>query len=982
LIGQTVSRYRIVERLGGGGMGEVYLALDPVLKRSIAIKFPHASKQSPQQIRRFLNEARAASRLDHPNIARVYDFGETVDGRPFIVMEFVDGNGLDTLIGDGPMPPTRALALVVDVLGALEEAHRASMVHRDIKPANIRISSRGQVKVLDFGLAKQLGEGEPALPHGESTLTMPVEQTAVGIVMGSPQYMSPEQAQALPIDGRSDLFSVGSVLYESLTGQPAFRGPSTREAMNAVIRDEPPRPSSLVPALPARLDTVIAKALAKNPANRYQSAEEMRRDVRSLSATLSATGVLQRTAIAFQERMGTRRRIAASAGVVVLAVTAGWWLSGRVTEILAIKPSTAAERFYREGVAALRDGTYYRASRALERATSLDGRFRQAHARLAEAWNELDYREKAQNELLKALSSSRLTPPLSHLDQLSFEALRLTLSREFREAVGTYERIAQSLPTAERAAGFVDLGRAHERNDDTGKALACYLRATQIDPQYAAAFLRSAILLDRTQKTAEAQAAFAKAEEIYRALSNIEGVTEVYFQRGRLASSASRVKEAEAYLAEASRLAHANGGVYQEVGIRLQQSQVLFLRGQTATAEKQAHEAIDLAQRSGMASLASRGLSNLGNALFVRGDLASAERVFREGLDYARNQGTRRQEAVAHFSLASLHVQQGDLSTVFAELDAAQSFFELAGYRRELGQTLVVRARAQRHQGDYEGALATAQKQLELAEESADPGQRALAQETVASSLLVLERFPEALSAYRRTTDLSRPLDDRVGLGYALMNTGKVCAKLGLYSEAEQAIEEAGRLAGGIGGLEALSSSLALARAEIALSREHFAEAMEIANQVVNHPGQQRRTSLDARMLVSVALARSGKSSEALRLSGEVLESAKSLDDPYHYSRLRLAWSETHLASGRSSDARAAAAEELDHFEKAGQLDSALRCAAVVVLAGRSTPAADEARRRGRQILDQIRGRWPPDALRSYTERPDVRRYRRTIETK
>ena len=977
LIGQSVSRYRIVERLGAGGMGEVYRAVDPLLKRSIALKFPLTPKQSLHQARRFLDEARAASRLDHPNIARVFDFGDAPDGRPFIVMEYVDGDGLKDLIRNGRLSPARTLALIDQVLTALEEAHKVSLVHRDIKPGNIIVNRRGQVKVLDFGLAKQLAEVE--LPADGSTITIPAEQTVAGGVVGTPQYMSPEQAQARPLDGRSDLFSVGTVMYECLTGQPPFRGQSAREVMDAVIRSEPPAPSALVPNLPPEFDAIVAKGMAKNPADRYQNAEEMRRALGALSSEPATTGIRELAARALHQHFGSRhRRIAAVASLVFVAAGTVW-LAGWITERVAVKPSPEANRFYQEGVAALRDGTYYRASRALERATSLDDGFRQAHARLAEAWNELDYHERAQTELLKALSSSPRSPPLTQVDTLFLEALRLTLSREFRSALGIYERIVHVLPAWDRAASLVDLGRAYERNDDTHKAQDCYLQATRIDSQYAAAFLRSAILLDRSQKQADAQAAFQRAEEIYRALSNMEGVTEVYYQRGRLSSIASRVKEADELLADALKLARVTGSLYQEINIRLQQSAVTYLKSETATAEKQAREAIDLARRAGMSDLASRGLNRLGNALFVRGDLAAAEAVFRESLDYARSQGSRRPEAVAQFSLASLHLQRGDWSTALGELDAAQAFFDAGGYKRELGQTLVLRSRAYRHQGNYEGALQIARTQLDLAEKSGDRAHAALVQETVASSLLVLERFPEALDAYRRVTELGRPLGDKVFLGYALMNSAKVCARLGLYAEAERAIAEAEKLAGESGGLEALRMSLALARAEIAFSLGHISEGRGIAKQVEQGSRQQRGTFLEARMLEALALARSGNRGPALQTANEVLEAAKSVDDPYQFSRFRLAWSEIRLAAGRTADARQAAADELPKFEKAGQLDSAWHCAVVVTLAEGRSSEADSARNHARQILDQMRERWPPNYWQTYSDRPDQRRYRRLL---
>jgi serine/threonine protein kinase len=280
MIGETISHYRIVEKLGEGGMGVVYIAEDTVLGRRVAIKTLTAARgPADQHFRmRFLREARAVSTLSHPHIATIHDYGETDDGQPYIVMELVKGQTLSALMASETLTIPRAVEIVKQVAEALAEAHRNGIVHRDIKPSNIAINERGDVKVLDFGLAKQVG---PASPVGTEPTAVSLlnTQTREGVIVGTPMYLSPEQALGLEVDARSDLFSLGSVLYECLAGKPPFSGASPMDICASVIRDEPASPSALKLLVPATLDCITQKAMAKRPERRYQSAEELPRSV-------------------------------------------------------------------------------------------------------------------------------------------------------------------------------------------------------------------------------------------------------------------------------------------------------------------------------------------------------------------------------------------------------------------------------------------------------------------------------------------------------------------------------------------------------------------------------------------------------------------------------------------------------------------------------------------------------------------------------
>ncbi|HEV7842313.1 MAG TPA: serine/threonine-protein kinase, partial [Pyrinomonadaceae bacterium] len=245
MIGQTVSHYRIVEKLGEGGMGSVYAAEDTHLGRHVAIKFPNGAPADEQRYRaRFLREARAVSGLSHPHIATLYDYGETSNGQPFIVMELVKGQTLSQLLSENKVTLPRAVEIIRDVAEALEEAHQHGIVHRDVKPSNILINERGQVKVLDFGLVKHLSEEQTQAVDKEAR-TLLTAHTQSGMVLGTPLYLSPEQAKGAPVDARSDLFALGAVLYECIAGKPAFSGATVVEIAAQVMLADPVPPSDV-----------------------------------------------------------------------------------------------------------------------------------------------------------------------------------------------------------------------------------------------------------------------------------------------------------------------------------------------------------------------------------------------------------------------------------------------------------------------------------------------------------------------------------------------------------------------------------------------------------------------------------------------------------------------------------------------------------------------------------------------------------------
>ena len=989
MIGETVSHYRILSKLGRGGMGVVYLAEDTHLARRVAIKFSTAPAENEPYRARFLREARAASALNHPHIARIYDYGETASGQPFIVMELVTGEDLSHLLHRGGMSVLQALRVVEEVGEALGEAHRSGILHRDIKPSNIVINERGQVKVLDFGLAKLFQEPTPT---SEDSPTIASSQTAAGTVLGTPSYMSPEQAREAPLAPRSDLFALGAVLYECLAGHPAFAGANAVEILAGVLHVDPPPPSQLDPSLPPALDHVVAKALAKNPEARYQSAHEMLTDLRAVRAGMTQPETQETEVLPVRHSLPSARhstvwkslhtlagplrrsRTAAAVAMVALlgAVFGSWWLLSERT----YRAAPEAFRWYEEGVAALRDGTYYKASKALEQAVTRDPQFSLAHGRLAEAYFELDLTDKAREEMLRAVPPGA-SPQLTRAEQSYMQALHFTLTGDFAGAVGIYRDLVRRAPKTEKANAYLDLGRAYEKSEKAKEAVDAYQQAARLQSQNPAAWLRLATLYGRQGQQSAAAEAFPKAEQLYRSLSNLEGVTEVLYQRAVLANRTGNFNEARTLLNQALELSMHIGSLSQQILTRLQLSAAEYRTSDFAQAQADAAKAIEMARANGLENLTARGLIDLGNAYFLKGDADEAKKSYSQSLEYARRYHSEHNEARALFSLGSLAIRYGGVDEAIKDVQQALVWYQRGGYRKETAQALVLLGRAQRQKGDYAAALQSFGRQLQLGRALDDLGLVALSQQGSGTVLLAQGRLPEALTAYREAYEAARQQDDQLNAEYDLLDSADIYWRLGRYAEARKALDDAGSSAS-----RAVSTLDNQIRAAMALSQQDYSKAAEFSGRVLSQNAVSIDLTAASKSIQGLAQLATGKRREGLAAATEAVQFAAKSGTAPLLADTRLAYSEALLANGDAQRALDSALQAQQWFASAGNPEAEWRgwlaAAAAESTLGHAGNSREEAQKAA-QLLASLQQKWDAENYKTYISRPDIQALRNQL---
>jgi len=987
---RLVKHYRIIEKLGAGGMGEVFLAEDTKLARKVAIKFLGPSFTGEDRARsRLMREARAAAALEHPNICAIYEINEDSEAA-FIVMQYVAGETLQAKMRGKPLELREAIDIAAQVAEALAEAHSRNIIHRDIKPQNVIITPSGKVKVLDFGLAKVVQQGEPADAEAQTQTLL----TEAGFVMGTVPYMSPEQAKGESLDARSDLFSLGALFYECITGKPAFRGSSSIDTAAQVIHVDPPPPSQVAEGLPPDVDTIIAKALAKRVEARYQSAAEILIDLRKLKSlldneqldtwSLEASRLTTKPNAALVTRPVSLSRKWIVGGSAVVLLLAGFWLLFSFWPGSSHRPSTEARRSYEKGLRALREGGYYQATKNLEQAVEQDFKFPLAHARLADAYAEIDAVDKAKDELLIATSQVPSRSALSQIDLNYLDAIAASVRRDFAAAIDYYTKIADQSPQQDKSSAYVDVGRSYEKNENIDKAIEYYSQAAKADPQSGTAFLRMGIVYGRRGDLESANDAFDNAERIYRPAS-IEGLAEVLFQRGYLLSKIRKLAEAKNQLEKALELSRASENTYQTVKTQLQLSQVYFAEGDTQRAKATATDAIGLALANNIRPLAANGMIDLGYALISRGEFNDAENNFKQAIDFARSDKAKKTEARAKLGLANVVLQRGNPNDAITLVNDALGFYQPAGYIKETSIALVLLGRAHRNLGEYETALKIFEQQLELAKQIGDPAQIQASHQSMAVLVgFEEERYPEALPHVDESYRINQSLGAKIGMGYDLLNRGLLLALLGRFEQARAAIDQASSIANQPeSSFKEVVAWVHLANCQIALTQLRLPQAKAEGQLVLSLAGTEYpNVVLQAKHAIGLARALSGSPQTGRPLCEGAVASARQLNNPRLLSSALLALAEVELLANDSQAALTTASQAQEMFSRAGQQDSEWRALLIAAQASKlagNKPAAQQYAVRAGTICDALQQKWGADAYSDYLRRPDIQSYRNKI---
>jgi len=944
-----LNRFRIVRLIGRGGMGEVYEAEDLELGR-IALKTIRPDfSVSPHAFDRFRSEIQLARKVGGPQVCRIHELflipaAGSHPATALLTMEYLEGITLgEHLRQFGPLVHRQALPLARDICDGLRLVHEQGIVHRDLKCGNIMLCPRGGITravLMDFGLA---GLDATATLADPSDSTATLETPAAEALAGTPAYMAPEQFEGKPVSAATDIYALGVVLYEMLTGVRPYDAATPMGA--AIRRAQPPPPvSSLQRRLPHRWDRIIHRCLEYDPARRYRSASDVEH---ALSA-----GPLNLENLRFDH---PRMLQAAALLALVAALWAGarWWRSWHYD-----RPNAQAASWYQSGLNALREGSYLKATRCLDNAVQRDDGFVMAHARLAEAWADLDFDGLAQREMLIASAGENRVPPL---DRLYLDAIRATLTHDYRTALARYREIDTRLPAAGRPAGLVDLGMAEEHAGDPQHALISYRQAQRLDPQNPAPFLRAAILETRRNDTDAANQDFSRAEALDRTEMNPEGQAELDYERGYLANEREQSDEANAYLNRAVDEAHQIGSPQLEIRALTQLSSVAYNTMHDADAEKLAQRAISLARDNQLNSWAADGFVRLASVQFVDGHYTDADNSLAEARQILQQTQQSRVEAMANLTLASLRDQQQRFHEVSAPAASALAWYKANGYFAEATRASLLLARADRSQGNTEQALREANEVLALATQAGTRGLLTQSEELAGSIYLDIENYPAALTHFQRA------LQD-AGTGTYRSTEQLFCAdvltELGRFPDAEKLLASMP------------DASAGEIRVTAMLHQRRFAAAAALVDKLLaEHPENPTWTLPALEFDRAMAEAATGRPSQSLADLEKARIGSNAVNDEATAAYIALRTAQVEFAALRFAEALQAAEQAEAWFSTKQLPDSELQSS--LIAAAAASRLGDAATHQhylanAVDIQNDLRKTWEPSAIQSYLSRPDL----------
>jgi eukaryotic-like serine/threonine-protein kinase len=670
MIGTTVQHYRITDRLGAGGMGEVYKADDLRLGRPVALKFlPSTLKADPESRARLLNEARAASLLRSPNIAVTYDIGES-DGADFIVMEFVEGELLSSRLAAGPLSVREAVEAGIQVADALDEAHSRGIIHRDIKSANLMRTSRGLLKVLDFGLAKFVNR-QPA------TDTTRMQMTMAGMVIGTVSYMAPEQALAKTVDHRADLFSLGVVLFEMLTGRVPFEGTTATEIIDRILHQDPPPVSRFVSGVPPALELVLTRALEKAPEFRYQAARDIYADLKAVSAQLDAAPRRTSSRIAAASTARVESSVAVMTFANITREPADDWIGTGIAETV----SSDLKNIH--GLTVIGRARVYDALRNLSTDAHVnDGLAIDIGRRLGATWVVVggyqrmgpmvritaNFVDVATGELRGTVKvDGRIDDIFALQDKIVYELSQgLNVALQGSEVAGIEKKETFSVQAYESyARGMMNLRQA--TRDSIERAIAAFEEATRHDPEYAIAWAALGGAFGLKGSFLSLGEMLHKAIELERrALAIDPELSDAHMWLGSALLTLGEVDAAIAAIREAIRLEPDNGQAHQGL------ARALWVgKGDFPAAIPEFERAIELNPEAGYSYL------QLGLLLAWEGEYDRAEEVCRRAVELQEQyiSGNAGLQIVgAHSRLGYVHYLRGRFDDALRAYEREMAF--------------------------------------------------------------------------------------------------------------------------------------------------------------------------------------------------------------------------------------------------------------------------------------------------------------------
>jgi tetratricopeptide (TPR) repeat protein len=756
-----------------------------------------------------------------------------------------------------------------------------------------------------------------------------------------------------------------------------------------VLHITPPAPSEINPQVPLELDRITLKALEKKPEDRYQKAEELRQELDAARSVLSTNGNrIQRIKPSRGKTVGTsalttisatlskpRISLFTLAAIVLLAsvIVVGLVLLLRPTPY---KPLPEAMKFYQTGTDFLRAGAYLQASKSLDKAVSLDPRFALAHARLAEAWKELDYSDKAKDEMLRVRELVPNRSSLTEIDALYLDAINAIVTNDFAKATVFYDQIAKAAP--EKPEVYVDLGRAYEKNEQIELALASYVKATTRDNQYPLAYLRAAIVYIRLREVPSATSALDRAKGLYDDLGNIEGRTEVLYQRGILLTDTGQLEEADTPLQQALELATTINNAWQKFNVTLQMSRLEFQKGEIVKAREYANNAQQIAEQQGLDNLIISALIELANAYNGWTQYDEAEKISRRAIALAQRNKALRLEALANLNLGIGFMQTLRATEGFPLIQQALEFFRKGNYQRQVSYCLTYVGREHRRKGEYGLAVEAYQEKLAIAERSGDLREVAFAKADIAMVFAKQEHFVEALARFDESNEINRAKKFTTSLTYNLLNRASALWQLGRYDEARTSLDESSELAATTqGGLKAVFAEIPMIRGKIALSKRDFAEAKRLSLEAINLAGPlYPEVEIGARITLGSAQAYSGATAEGKRWCEEALRLAQQKDDYALTSDAMLALAEALLEHGDIDESLKYAVSVQERLERSGRQESewkswlvAARCSAIK----HDREGANARVARANDSLTRLQQQWGNVAFDLYQNRPDIR---------